>query len=931
MRSYLLLACCTVSLLIFNCKLYAQNCVRQISTNPKKPFNAEWTQMFPGLRESFVNTGFDWSPHQGTIPIYKTQNWITPFPSQSGVINMWSPFEVSNGSSTMHLQSAGNGSQAFDDLDWHWEDGWELLYMNLGYLPNGDLIDDKPNNSWRGVEDPTPSNAPYFVLYNRYRGVIRIFANVWFTDIGSFDYVNIRLGFFQEEKVSGALRHVGGVDRALDQKTINSALLTSRSHPGSSGIPNHNQWMVAEFQTAYDPCQCKVRSQFQFEFQATDTFDIDLEMRSVSLEKNINKLNYNDKNFLQWNNGQPGNVIYRSMDELLKQYKEALAKYNNELNDFNSPLNSVKQQLVDVAGTALSDGVANLAVPIGGLKHYILTNKNKLWRGNNNIIAQDSNQAETWAVDVKNALKGALANEFEYLNTVVDIQEKPVSPQVPVATFTEGRLKGSITNHAIFRSPFLYAPGTMGTASGTSKEQISSFNYPAYNNVLGQFAMLTTPTLKAHTTHKGWGNCVHTQHTCKKGLVHDVLSVNNQYYFQLENVSYALNPALDFDMEKTRVLGALKLKLEVSNGDKKYIERLFKNTNFNVLHQIRRNGKFEIELISEYHNMEDIQNVLFGFETITRSEYARHYNGRNTCKPQVVTEANVMNRIESRERFLSIWCDQLQEAIVQIDLKVMADMYFDQIGSNGKQVNTFQSFTYRLFESGERDVYDDFIKADFVTKGNPQSFAKYIPGTVYLSGTIGPTHHLIAEVNGNTLIVNAEKVVVSGTLASASGYTLRVKAKEEIELVHGANVGPDVELLTADFYQNPKVIWANLTGGFLENYCFKKYKANQVVNKRTANPNETLRSATQPVRPLFKVYPNPASNELNIVSRKGAYESCKIVLTNLNGQVVMNEWATDGLANAFALDVTALKNGYYLLTIKTNTGAVFREKVIISK
>lgn len=251
-------------------------CVRNISTNPLNPLNQEWNTLHPGKTNKFLNTHFNWypSPYGPTILIDKTQQWATPYAAQTGVISMASPFRNENGHGTSYLH------QGFIEFrDYRWEDGWELLHMNLGRFPNGDKVDVPDPNHWLGgghTIDPIPNNAPYFILYNRYRGILRVFANAWFTqnNTGTEENIIIRLELLDKKTpttrkptFSGVFRLSGGLDQALDQATDITHLSSPRKHPSGSGSANTNQWVGADFQMAYDPCQCKIPTQFKVIFQ----------------------------------------------------------------------------------------------------------------------------------------------------------------------------------------------------------------------------------------------------------------------------------------------------------------------------------------------------------------------------------------------------------------------------------------------------------------------------------------------------------------------------------------------------------------------------------------------------------------------------------------------------------------------------------------
>ncbi len=133
----ILLSLCVI---IYAYGLMAQGCVREISTNPENPVNEEWDNLFPGSRQSFLNS-FNWAD---PVTIDGSLHWDSKL--GNGPIPMSNPYTNSGGKATEFIWYGANFN--INNSDWHWEDGWELLYLNLGFLPNGDPILNKPSDSW---------------------------------------------------------------------------------------------------------------------------------------------------------------------------------------------------------------------------------------------------------------------------------------------------------------------------------------------------------------------------------------------------------------------------------------------------------------------------------------------------------------------------------------------------------------------------------------------------------------------------------------------------------------------------------------------------------------------------------------------------------------------------------------------------------------
>ncbi len=301
--------------------------------------------------------------------------------------------------------------------------------------------------------------------------------------------MNLRFPIGENNKLSGILRHAIGLDQALDKKTEVTSLITNRRQSRQ----DFDAWHVADFQIGYDACQCQIPTKMVLEFTYNEELQLDLEFRSISLEKDINKLSEYEKNFLQFQKSdpstnavnEPANVIYKSLNGMLEDYNKALSKYNDDLRDYNTTSNLLNKEIVDLIIAASSGYAVSLAV--GPL--YKQIEENKL---GTEILKEFSKQ-------LTSSGKKILADEFDFLNVGFDLKkDKPTRPQVPVATFTEGRIIGTLGKEGVTTSTDLYLPGTMPTAQ-PNPQFITSRNFPAYNNVLGLFSLLNTPKIQIHT------------------------------------------------------------------------------------------------------------------------------------------------------------------------------------------------------------------------------------------------------------------------------------------------------------------------------------------------------------------------------------------------------------------------------------------------
>lgn len=175
---------------------------------------------------SFLNTAINWYPGNG-INLDLNAGWVHDFGNTS-IYDMNNPFANNHVSDHIpHLHFPTNDE---NDRDFRWEDGWELLWMNTGKYPNGDPNSspalgtyyahgnqNSNNNDYSITNDAiNPSNVPYFVLYNRYRGVIRLFANIWqggSTNTNAQEWA-VTMKYTDSDKflnnISGIFRHAFG-------------------------------------------------------------------------------------------------------------------------------------------------------------------------------------------------------------------------------------------------------------------------------------------------------------------------------------------------------------------------------------------------------------------------------------------------------------------------------------------------------------------------------------------------------------------------------------------------------------------------------------------------------------------------------------------------------------------------------------------------
>ena len=223
MKALIISALIFILLSIHSIAMAQEACEKDISTNPMAPYNLH---SFPGNRYNpWINSNFDIGELSfeavKLIKLNEQLTWSSDFISLAGNadLEMINPY-TSDGTPHARYKYLHPNDVHFTLRDYHWKDGWELLWIGTGYYPNGEPVNTLQPTRAYPLSFPSPgnSNVPYIALYNRYRGTMRIFMNL-VTDFSSYADVRTELNIKGEGNLSGILRHLEPYDRALDQTT----------------------------------------------------------------------------------------------------------------------------------------------------------------------------------------------------------------------------------------------------------------------------------------------------------------------------------------------------------------------------------------------------------------------------------------------------------------------------------------------------------------------------------------------------------------------------------------------------------------------------------------------------------------------------------------------------------------------------------------
>ncbi|MCR9152743.1 MAG: T9SS type A sorting domain-containing protein [Bacteroidetes bacterium] len=1005
-------------------------CIRGVSSNPDNPYNprvegymaAINNQSHPNDPQITINpwlNTFNWSDTHAVgfkqIPLAQNAGWrIANF---TGFIpNMASPYE--GGALGYHYLRPP--AVNFREGDFYWHEGWELLWLGTGFFPNGEEVNsDNPNRLISHKSSVESASAPYIIIYNRYRGLLRVFISV-FTDLGQYDNATIEIHFDTENNdysstlpsnltnLSGTLRHVNSYDQALDVPT-NATEMKSQQRMSVSQY----KWMSADFQMAFDPCVCHLPSELMFKITAWEEFEVDLYGRAVSLEVPIADGNGNgayDKGFLSVhdikdfaNDQSGGHLIYHKAELLIADYQARLEKYNNDLKDYQAYNNSILSAGLSAVRDYITWGlvdygkIASLLSVLGGNlglsppdKQFAVPNRLFLPPGGVLSLFEDGRQINDQAskkvsyVRVKNDTafvqqysyqslensiakdgKKILASGFDMLSSQIFGKKanKPVQPTTPAATYSEMRFSGSIRDkdEPVRIGPFLN-PGSL-----INSPALTAFNYPAYDEALGLFAMLKSPKL----------NLLSNPGDDEKKLIVDQIGENdkgasiNNFYKREEKtrlvknetttiildepLAYKLNDALDIKESDVYVMLEFEYSVPIiSEVDEVYRSGMigysgFPNEFFGIPSPERQVLNFGVECRMGT-NM-SVKNIFLNGNT-------REVIVSSKWEPiedfgELVLQANLDFVFEDYLSFIDVWgphessagpirvarrfsWKEPQEIEIQsLKLKVLSDFTFEQLDRHGKHNSTAQSFTYLIY-----DKEQGINRLKSFTKDISPNLA-YTPGLLRLRdeslASSKKVHSIHTDQNNvRTYQLKAEEIQIDGYLLTnypASHSRVNIEAFREIRLLPGATAIPlnTSMKINKHPYNFPPVreqssaelsaFCNDHTNGYL---AFRKLTKDSVYHEAPSIPiEEGLHQKDNPIQ----VYPNPTKESLNVTFIRGS-AFLDVELSDMNGRVFLSERLEGELSQAFQLDFQNISSGLYILKIRNAEGQSYIEQVI---
>lgn len=951
-----------LSFLLFFSIAYCQYpCVNGVSTDINNPTNNNLPST-NGHGQYYLN-GTNWfypdDPNTTYLPFMSTA-------TVNNSVDMINPFSDQLSQYYAYL----NNSTLNPSTTPTYENGWELLAVNLGFMPDGTPISDIGQSS-------VFTDLPYLILYNRYSGILRLFANSGdgLAETGTgWNAIKINLEFQdppEDWNTSGLLRLNGGFDQALDKKTSQKKMVSFAEHPNQN-----NHWFSTDFQLAYDPCTCFYPSKIKVSFDFIRISDIDLFSRGIEIESDL----ISDDNaglpedFLSTfevnENGEVsgGILMYNAMETLvekyiadLEQYKQDLAavqQYNKKIDATVAVLKVFKTVILGAASPLISSLSAGIVADLP--KEFV-----KKAKVNETKISEESKKI------LGKKLDSFIGKNFKK-------KKEPTKPDRPTAVFSETRFEGQMTTDIFMPGPTLFNPGTFGNTQGTNDIIQSIHQYPVYNEVLGSFAMLESPKIK-HSVKKYTDNISMSTQNCNVTFEDDdgyflyyqpIVSRSihqNTYHqvhqFQLEEpLKYTFNPALDIISSNVKAAIVFKgnkpqtiqpsppifsHQLTIESDASRYanVESFeFPLENSEILNPM---NEFDFSMQTPFVNINALQPLIgsFNIQSTENFEYITPvlpycYGSYNEfgfsfsflAPYSPGTYSSNPNNLNRR----GVPTSEL-DFTFEYQLKVIIDIEFGTLNGVGENNSVTQIFTYNV-NGDELTLVGSYI--DEFINNSANDITQY-PQDIGFTDT----HFDGSEIeNCNLKTLGGTKykckcwnnIFINGDITVAPGYEVDFIAGKEIYVQEEASIDSEAQLYIEpilDYSQPMPPFDDNLINSYCQNLDpnLPSYQAH-IPTKNHSDQNNSSKLLLNPSSIDFDIYPNPTKNGFWIDYYLESESNFEISINDITGKTLRlfseNEFSGNGYHHHF-INSSDLSRGIYLISIRLDD-AVKTKRLIVN-
>lgn len=787
-------------------------------------------------------------------------------------------------------------------LDYHLEDGWELLHRNLGYKPDEVTYATALENR----------RGPYIVLYNKTTALFRVIAAL---DDASAQNVNTQIEIV---KPAGSDYAFSALFAKYDNQ-IQTLDEESRSFIASSSVyQGANSWFVSDFYMSYDPCVCNQESRIVINFQTVTTASVSMDGRliatSVPLDGSGTSPMLNGKDYLMGvhQNGfnvNGGMLTYSNMDSLVAKLKTPPGQ------------SDLEKKAIGYLGDLIRSG-------LGGYNPLIERGLTSVATAVAYKFVKPFQIQEITGDDSIKVGYDLASKASDFFVTAL----KRDNPPTPNVGFIEGELSlsGSVTTTNLNQNyeVILETPGSKSSQYRSPDTTKDWTYYPAYNEAMGLIAVLEKPTLRTYVPEYAYG-------ASKQNW-----RVHHRHY-ELNTFKYTFNPAAEIDTNNTVILMALKGKFRSTKNNIGNFSRVLDadNSDSNIYSTDFYPPECLHGDLSEFAVEHDIRAAAGAWRDIVVFHRNRYIDdvglflGSSAYKDAITLDLQFM-------------VDQISPYHPAIDV---SDFFEDSDFDVVVNLDEFTNLGYRYYADSlmQKKMLDFDLKLQVLiqyqfkenkygkvnTTLNNQTYNTLAEFKNPLSHP--PTNKLgyniprYLSITGNTVFIHDtieayDSIFVFDDNINWPSTPVVLRAPGIVVYDSALVDGADVTLQSSEL---PKRVCRDIRLGQVppsqvKSFCLSSsYKADSAKFKN--DPHQTIRDKDEEDRDLdvgFKLYPNPTNMKVNVAYRLN-YDSPQHVSVRVLDMVgrellqPVNEVHNNGVY-VKNINVSDLKAGIYFVTLK---------------
>lgn len=890
----------TAIILILAINVALAQCWKNINNN-----TTHWNQhdIVNGVEQNRNYNGFDWTAQtydkfylQFLPPGYSNPVTLT--------LPMWHE-PGSTGSTCINTKHFADILD-FDEKDFHPEDGWELLNKNFGSAGAGNEV-----------------SNPFFALYNKYTGKIRVFF-LTPDKLNTLSSLLVTLDFYRaySQKITGMMQNI----RPISQVLLNLLPDLHFNTPNYGEAGEYFYWYTADYVVTYDPCTCNnidnAKSELKFSLLKITDAEITLNINGLTQQVVKNGVKQQTDNSYSFDELLDPGVLKSTFNAGQKGYK---SWYGNMTN-FTKWIDGMK----DVQKTEVNDALSKFnsdKLPVTPIPRSI-----------QDIVSEISGNTKTYKQflgmefspsSVKNIKN--IASVVPYVGAAISLYElfsgggaktdNNENNAAPIVYTQNLSAKGYITQKTPYTSFIFRTPGSV--TSGTPY-------IPHYNNILGVFNVLDIPDLEYIQYQPGvtpnWFSCRNENFSILENNVKEYDKILNQYRLS-SDLKYVLNPASNLEIFSIDAAYVLEYRENYSDfgQNASYLPITdFRNlegecVSYPVTGDIYDHNFKDLKYLSNTGYF--IENIYKDSLVVLRTKYVplnslKHHSfiledyNTNDMKPKIYIK-------------LMIKLKRLDDPNAEL-VTLIHSYDFTNALTNANNLNV-SGLSYEKRFLYEKEIHPDNT---YTVKGQEVvgKLESIWPSLDYSVDEI----NVPANSTISTDLYAKKKITIGSNVTINSGVTLR--AGNEIKIDPTNVFYPNVNFIVGlrafpGWEDNPELL--HNTDNEITTHCnSQRYKDLVILTKK----DKPIIPPKKYSKIIIELYPNPATDRVKLqMYLPSSFEHGSIKIYDITGKLYFDNSISvkkPGSSN-LEIDVSSLASGVYFLKFDTEIGSNISKFIIV--